>query len=97
MLPFVGVPADVGVGAMCDGDGGSVNVLVTSVSGRYKKTSHKYLLSVSSVTFGQKSFDIILHTFIEHPNMTHTSSQIALKELCHYVKSINRTSGMCRQ
>ncbi len=84
MLPFVGVPADVGVGAMCDGDGGSVNVLVASVSGRYKKTSHQYLLSTTSVTFGQRVLNIILYYIhvIEHPNMTHTSSQV---ELCHYV------------
>ncbi len=56
MLPFVGVPADVGVGAMCDGDGGSVNVLVARVSGRYKKTSHKYFLLIISVIIGQKGF-----------------------------------------
>ncbi len=56
MLPFVGVPAD--------GDGGSVNVLVAGVTGIYKKTSHKYLLSMTSVTFGRKGleYNFILHT-----------------------------------
>ncbi len=78
MLPFVGVPADVGVGAMCDGDGGSVNVLVASVSGRYKKTRHKYLLSMTSVTLAEKIILYYIHV-IEHPNMTLISSQIALR------------------